>query len=147
MERRKIIIENIQDITSLGQISKDELLLESEKYEPENYKPLDARNNDKLKSFEKVPCKYCGKYKTFEGHDGCISELIGIANACCGHGNINEAYVQFLDGTVIKGKDAVLLQAILKRNSINYNDINTKKEERFKFMERGILFYKENWNL
>jgi hypothetical protein len=41
MKRRKIIIENVQDVTSLGQISKKELLLESEKYEPENYKPLE----------------------------------------------------------------------------------------------------------
>lgn len=40
-ERRKIIIENVQDVTSLGQMSKEELLLESEKYEPENYKPLE----------------------------------------------------------------------------------------------------------
>lgn len=40
-ERRKIIIENVDNATSLGQISKEELLRDSDKYEPENYNPLE----------------------------------------------------------------------------------------------------------
>lgn len=92
-------------------------------------------------------CEHCGKSKTIEGHDGCLGELIGIANACCGHGNPNMAYVQFLDGTGIYGSDAILIQKILKRNSINYKGINYEKEERLKFLEGNVLFYKEEWNL
>lgn len=44
------------------------------------------------------PCGHCGKERTEEGHDGCIGTLKGIRNACCGHGHIDEAYVQFQDG-------------------------------------------------
>lgn len=79
---------------------------------------LDARDNNNLDEYEKIPCKYCGKYRTYEGHDGCLGELIGIANACCGHGNVNKAYVQFLDGTSVNGKDAMTIQNILKKHSI-----------------------------
>lgn len=108
---------------------------------------FDARDNDKLDSYEKLPCKYCGKYKTYEGHDGCLKELIGIANACCGHGNINKAYVQFLDGVSIDGEDAIAIQDILKKHSINYNGLNCKKEDRLKFLMGNIPFYKDAWNL
>ncbi len=41
-------------------------------------------------------CDHCGKSITKEGHDGCMGTLQGnVMNACCGHGNINAAYVQF----------------------------------------------------
>ena len=33
-----------------------------------------------------MPCGYCGKPYTKEGHDGCLGTLIGLMNACCGHG-------------------------------------------------------------
>jgi hypothetical protein len=61
------------------------------------------------------PCGNCGSNPTKEGHDGCLGELKGLMNACCGHGDEREAYVQFLDGTVISGKDAVIIQCILKK--------------------------------
>ena len=61
-------------------------------------------------------CGYCGKESTQEGHDGCIGKLIGLMNACCGHGNPSEAYVQFLDGECIHGEDAVAIQNILKKH-------------------------------
>ena len=78
---------------------------------------------------------------------GCLGELIGIANACCGHGNVNKAYVQFLDGTSINGKDAIAIQDILKKHSINYNGLNYKKENRLKFLIGNVKFYKDAWNL
>lgn len=40
-------------------------------------------------------CGYCGRPNTPEGHDGCLGKLPGVQNACCGHGNLKEAYVQF----------------------------------------------------
>lgn len=40
-------------------------------------------------------CDHCGKKRTPEGHDGCIGTLEGVMNACCGHGNVNGAYIQF----------------------------------------------------
>ncbi len=48
-------------------------------------------------------CGNCNKHYTAAGHDGCLGKLNGIMNACCGHGDIEEAYVQFLDGFCIRG--------------------------------------------
>lgn len=108
---------------------------------------FDARDNENLYEYEKLPCEYCGKYKTYEGHDGCLGELIGITNACCGHGNKNKAYVQFLDGTCIRGNDAITIQNILKRNSQNYQDMNREYQDRLNFLNNNVKFYKEEWNL
>ena len=61
------------------------------------------------------PCKNCGKTSTKEGHDSCLGTLIGVKNACCGHGIESEAYIQFLDGNSISGKDALVILDILKK--------------------------------
>ena len=103
---------------------------------------MDSRDNDKLKQYEKRPCEHCNKYKTYEGHDGCLDELIGLANACCGHGDVSEAYVQFYDGTIVNGKEAIAIQEILKRNK---NDSTNK--EKYKFLKGSIKYQKEAWNL
>jgi hypothetical protein len=68
-----------------------------------------------IENYKERPCKHCGKMYTEEGHDGCLSTLIGIMNACCGHGDINESYVQFLDGECIRGEDAIIILNILKK--------------------------------
>lgn len=48
-------------------------------------------------------CIKCGKHPDdFSGHDPCIASLSGVKNACCGHG-VDEGYVQFEDGRVIRG--------------------------------------------
>ena len=36
-------------------------------------------------------------------------------NACCGHGEVEKAYVQFLGGFSIHGADAVVVLEILKK--------------------------------
>jgi hypothetical protein len=59
-------------------------------------------------------CGHCGLQQTKEGHDGCLGTLKGIMNACCGHGQIKESYVQFLDGSTIHGKNANVILNILK---------------------------------
>jgi len=40
-------------------------------------------------------CSHCKRYRTIEGHDGCIGTLDNVMNACCGHGEKAMAYVQF----------------------------------------------------
>jgi len=40
-------------------------------------------------------CNHCGLKRGIDGYDPCIGELKGAKNACCGHGNVNSAYVQF----------------------------------------------------
>lgn len=52
-------------------------------------------------------CSHCGDPATADGHDSCISSLAEAENACCGHGDTVNAYVQFRDGHLIRGSDAV----------------------------------------
>ena len=60
-----------------------------------------------VQNYRERPCRHCGRPQTEEGHDGCLGTLPGVMNACCGHGQENEAYMQFLDGKSINGKDAL----------------------------------------
>lgn len=66
-------------------------------------------------NWKEKPCGHCGKSYTEEGHDGCLGNLIGVMNACCGHGEIDECYVQFLDGECLRGKDAKIILDVLKK--------------------------------
>lgn len=52
-------------------------------------------------------CGYCGRANSKEGHDGCLGTLPHITNACCGHGAVDEAYVQFSSEECLYGEDAV----------------------------------------
>ena len=76
-------------------------------------------NNSPVPDNKDMPCGRCGEPMTKEGHDNCLGELDGLANACCGHGDTSQAYIQFLDGTSISGNDAIAIQEILKRNKGN----------------------------
>lgn len=67
------------------------------------------------KNYKKTACGHCGEHYTIEGHDPCIGTLPGLMNACCGHGEVEEAYVQFIDGFCIDGEDALIIQDILKK--------------------------------
>ncbi len=40
-------------------------------------------------------CGRCGEPPTSEGHDACLGTIPGAANACCGHGDARDAYVQW----------------------------------------------------
>lgn len=55
------------------------------------------------------PCGHCGLHNTSEGHDGCLGTLPIVMNACCGHGQMNEAYVQFHGRSIVSGMDAISL--------------------------------------
>lgn len=52
-------------------------------------------------------CGYCGKQNTGEGHDGCIGTIPGAMNACCGHGESGDAYIQYFDKNDIRGVEAL----------------------------------------
>lgn len=47
------------------------------------------------------PCPKCNELPTEDGHDACLGSLPGVQNACCGHG-VENAYIQFVDGTEIR---------------------------------------------
>ena len=52
-------------------------------------------------------CGYCGLPDSSEGHDGCLQTIDGVMNACCGHGSPDEAYIQYWDGSCIRGRTAL----------------------------------------
>lgn len=99
----------------------------------------DARYNNVLHDWEREPCDHCGKYRTYQGYDGCLGEIDGVMNACCGHGRVSRAYVQFYGGTVINGEDAIIIQDILKRNKSN-----ASLEDRLKYLKGSVSFLEEN---
>ena len=59
-------------------------------------------------------CGHCGKENTPEGYDGCMGELKGVQNACCGHGQEEQAYVQFSNGETFRKARAL---AHIKRHA------------------------------
>ncbi len=54
------------------------------------------------------PCGHCGLENTKEGHDGCLGNLPGVQNACCGHGGARIAYVQHDNGESVHGEKALI---------------------------------------
>ena len=60
-------------------------------------------------------CGRCKELPTPEGHDDCLGTISGVMNACCGHGTVIEAYIQFSNGFTVRGKYAVAIQEIMKR--------------------------------
>lgn len=66
-----------------------------------------ADNNEVVEySYNKRPCGYCGRHNTENDHDACIANLPGVRNACCGHGEIKDCYVQFDIDNAIYGQEA-----------------------------------------
>lgn len=78
-------------------------------------------------------CGHCEKENTKEGHDGCLGILPNVMNACCGHGNVDEAYVQFDKNKRISGSAAV---AWIIKNKEGDNIMEGDKEYREKLLER-----------
>ena len=52
-------------------------------------------------------CNHCGNDATPKGRDRCLGTLPGVSNACCGHGEAKNAYVQFDDWVCIRGAAAL----------------------------------------
>lgn len=54
-------------------------------------------------------CGHCGEHETPEGHDACLGTLPPhlVMNACCGHGRESQAYVQYRDGLLVEGRQAL----------------------------------------
>lgn len=51
----------------------------------------------------KRECGRCHRPPTAGDHDACLGELPGVMNACCGHGTIDDAYVQLNDKSILRG--------------------------------------------
>jgi hypothetical protein len=56
-------------------------------------------------NWSKRPCGHCGKRgNSNDGQpDPCLGQLPGVTNACCGHGDPDQAYVCFRGGVVLRG--------------------------------------------
>ena len=59
------------------------------------------------------PCGHCGLPNTKEGYDGCLGQLPGVSNACCGHGRVDDAYVSLDSGQRYSGLAAIGLMAAM----------------------------------
>jgi len=66
-------------------------------------------------------CGKCGKPpitdtttgREHEIYDGCIGKLSGdVMNACCGHGKDSCAYIQYGNGEIVRGMDAIKLMGM-----------------------------------
>lgn len=77
-------------------------------YDTQDWRFVD--DNSLVALGESRPCGCCGEYTTPAGHDPCIANLPSVMNACCGHGCIEDAYVQFVDGRRLRGPAAVEFQ-------------------------------------
>lgn len=64
-------------------------------------------------------CPRCFECPTKEGHDSCLGTLMRLMNACCGHGDDAGAYVQFLDGSCVRNRDAITIINILKKGKVD----------------------------
>jgi hypothetical protein len=73
----------------------------------EVWRYVDTKEPTPLSQFSRRSCGRCGEVPTPEGHDACFGTLPGVKNACCGHGQPGEAYVQFWDGTRLAGQEAI----------------------------------------
>lgn len=74
--------------------------------------------NDNKKPVQDDPnrlCGYCEIEAIPEGHDGCLGTLPGVMNACCGHGEPAEAYVQFSSLHIVSGLAAIDVIDYLKK--------------------------------
>jgi len=65
-----------------------------------------ADSGQPVKEWKDRPCGDCGLSNTPEGHDGCLGTLPGVMNACCGHGDKSDAYIQYPSGEIISGPEA-----------------------------------------
>ena len=68
-----------------------------------------------INTWKHKSCGFCNRHVTLEGHDSCLGTLPGIRNACCGHGELQRAYVQFDDGVCIRGLAATMFIKEIKR--------------------------------
>lgn len=81
-------------------------------------------DNKKLVSDNKNrKCGHCNKENTKKGHDGCIGELPDVLNACCGHGTVEEAYIQFPDKTELRGIKALQHIENRQKNDLIFNKL------------------------
>lgn len=68
---------------------------------------FDDTGESTVKTWFVRPCGYCGLYgnSNYGDADPCLGVLPGVTNACCGHGNPEEAYICFQGGLTIRGFD------------------------------------------
>ncbi len=61
-------------------------------------------------------CTKCGRKSGYREPDLCLSKLPGVKNACCGHGDIKNAYIEFDNGIVVRGFEIQIIKWDKKDN-------------------------------
>lgn len=49
-----------------------------------------------------IKCGHCNKKNRLDFCDSCLGKLSKVMNACCGHGNREDSYVQFDNGIILR---------------------------------------------
>ncbi len=75
-------------------------------YDGEEWRFEDT-NELTVDGYQRRPCARCKKPVTKEGHDPCLGTIPNVMNACCGHGDDTEGYIQHMDGSIIRGRAAM----------------------------------------
>ena len=76
---------------------------------------------DLVSSGQYLECGHCGGQPREDEHDACLGELPdkSIMNACCGHGNDAQAYIQYWDKERIEGDIAIKEQNKIKNIALH----------------------------
>jgi hypothetical protein len=75
-------------------------------FDGKSYRYTD-NNDETVLTWHGRDCGHCRLPNRPDGHDACLGELVGVMNACCGHGVDEQAYVQFADGSTVHSNDAL----------------------------------------
>ena len=74
------------------------------KWDEEKEKWLFEDSNEPVgETYADRPCKKCLRPFGKDDHDPCIKNLPGVSNACCGHGDDTQSYIQFRNGVTVRG--------------------------------------------
>lgn len=74
--------------------------------EKKNKRWFYSDNKEPVFEFRRT-CGNCGFENTFKDHDWCLGELPCVMNACCGHGVVRAAYIQFSPERILRGVKAL----------------------------------------
>lgn len=98
-----------------------------------------------LEGYGKDNCGHCGLNRTTEGHDGCIGTLENVMNACCGHGEVMMAYIQFDHEDYRKEPNKFRLSGEVALRYIKAKKLSrfhaTFPHERTVYLEDSVLWY------
>jgi len=69
-------------------------------------------------------CESCNLPPAANGYDGCMGKVAGVMNACCGHGDKSQAYVQLNHDDYESNPNKHVIRGL---DAIDYINLNKEK--------------------